>query len=474
MRVGQTSVILFVSKLFTSLGGFLATVYFARVLGAGPLGVYFLAIAVISWLKLFGTVGFRLPLKKRISESDDASQFAAAGLTVALVSFVVLSIPLLIFDNYVNDYIGMDLVEYVLIAFLATVLFRFIAAVLQGQNRVHLYAGLRVVRKTGEVGFQVAAVFLGFGVAGLMGGYIAGIAVGVLIGLYLISVSFRYPRRRQFDSLFSYAKYSWLHSFQGRTFSYMDILVLGFFVTSDLIGIYQVAWMIASFLVIFGSSISQTLFPKLSKLATEGQESEISDLLHESLAYTGLFIIPGLVGGVFLGYDILRIYGDEFTAGTAVLGVLLMSRLVYAYQTQIINTINAVDRPDLGFRVNGAFVVVNLTLNIVLVYLYGWIGAAVATLLSAAVALSLGYYYIARILEFDWPVRKIGKQWASALVMGGVIYALKLLTEILGPLINPTVNTVVLVMVGAAVYFSMLMVLSREFKETVIANSPFS
>jgi O-antigen/teichoic acid export membrane protein len=48
MNLGQTSVVYFVSKLLGSVLGFVATIYFARVLGAEVLGQYALVLALIT------------------------------------------------------------------------------------------------------------------------------------------------------------------------------------------------------------------------------------------------------------------------------------------------------------------------------------------------------------------------------------------------------------------------------------------
>ncbi len=52
MRIGHTSFIIFVSKPLRSVLGFVATLYFARVLGAEVLGFYVLTITVVSSYKI--------------------------------------------------------------------------------------------------------------------------------------------------------------------------------------------------------------------------------------------------------------------------------------------------------------------------------------------------------------------------------------------------------------------------------------
>jgi O-antigen/teichoic acid export membrane protein len=48
MRIGQTSVAVFVSKLVESALGFVATPYFAREPGASVLGSYALVLALVA------------------------------------------------------------------------------------------------------------------------------------------------------------------------------------------------------------------------------------------------------------------------------------------------------------------------------------------------------------------------------------------------------------------------------------------
>jgi O-antigen/teichoic acid export membrane protein len=473
MRLGQTAVVLFLSKVITSFLGFLSTIYFARTLGAGTLGVYFLGLTVVSWLQLFGTIGYRLPGKKRISETKtEESEFALASLLIAISSFVVIAVFLLVFREQVNTYVGTTATQYLIGIVFMILLFRYIATVLQGKNRVHTFAVVRTVGSISRVSLQVFAIFLGFGVTGLFIGYAAGFFVAIVLGIVYISIKFRLPRKNHFRRLFSYAKYSWLYSFQGRTFSYMDIFVLGIFVSSDFIGIYQISWQLASFLVIFTSSVSQTLFPEMSRIAENEDKEQVAGLLRDSLAYTGIFVIPGLVGGLLLGADILRIYGAEFTTGGSILAVLLVSRLVYAYQSQIINTINAIDRPDLGFRINVAFIVVNVSLNFILVWQFGWIGAAVATAVSAGLALVLGHHYITQLIPVQWPVRQISLQWVAALVMGVVLLPVLAFRDSVGTVTTPTVDLAATVSFGAIVYFFTLSGISTEFREIVQDNVP--
>jgi O-antigen/teichoic acid export membrane protein len=311
---------------------------------------------------------------------------------------------------------------------------------------------------------------VGGGVGWLVGGYAAGVAVATLVGVVFLTLRPRLPRRSDFRRVVGFARYSWLSTVESRSFSAMDTVVLGVFVSSNLIGYYEVAWNLASILAVFGTSISETVFPAISRLESEDDREAVNGIVNDALAFTGLFVVPGLVGAAVVGEHVLRIYGAEFQRAALVLVVLVAARLVYAYEAQLVTALDAIDAPSRAFRVNLAFVVANLALNVLLVWQYGWVGAAVGTALAAAVGLVLAYRSLAAALSFDLPVGEMARQWAAALLMGGVVYLLEpVVVRMRAP---PSVSALVLVGIGATTYFLALVALSVRFRATVRRNVP--
>jgi len=46
--------------------------------------------------------------------------------------------------------------------------------------------------------------------------------------------------------------------------------------------------------------------------------------------------------------------------------MLVITRILYGYQKHLVNTINAIDRPEVGFRFNAKFILTNLFFNAVI------------------------------------------------------------------------------------------------------------
>jgi O-antigen/teichoic acid export membrane protein len=465
MRLGQKSFIHFVSKIGATVAGFLATIYFARFLGADVLGTYFLVIAVFTWLKMFSTMGITKAVKKRISESENPDAFLTAGLVLQILSLSIISILILLFRNQLVKYTEFGSIEVLVLLLAAGSFFSLVTSVLVGERLTHIAGALDPIDRIARTVAQITLVILGFEVLGMILGYVIASILSVGIGSLYISTRLKIPESRHFTSLWKYAKFSWLNSVSGRTFASMDTIVLGFFVTSDLIGIYEIAWNLASVLAIFGFSLSQTIFPEISNMESNDADG-IIDLAETGVAYAGLFLIPGLFGSIVLGDIVLSVYSQEFVQGYTILIVLVVARLVSVYMRQILNIIDALNKPKITFKINGVFVVANIGLNVVLVYLYGWIGAAVASVASTLIGFILAYKAIVRLTAFRFPLMEISKQFVSAGIMGVIIY---FSAEALAYEFRPSL---LLVPFGAIIYFGVMMIISRKLRSTVRSNLP--
>ncbi len=472
MRLGQTSAIDFGARITGSFLGFIATIYFARVLGEVVLGQYALVLALVAWLGLAGKVGFSKALIKRMSEGRERDQFAIAGLLSITILTVILVTSVLTFRDHVNAYVGVPVAEFVAIILLCRHFNVYVNSVLKGTHLVHVSSLLTVNRQFSTAAAQILFVIIGFGLTGMLFGYAIGAVLTGVIGLRYITVRLRRPSTSHIRSLFDYAKYAVIGSMETKSFNNIDIAILGFFVSAGPIGIYSVAWTLSKFLDSFGGAIRNTLFPEMSKLATEGDVGEVSHLTEQALSYGGLLLIPGLIGSIVIGDRLMLIYGEGFVEGTLVLPILISAVLLFTYKKQLLNTLNAVDRPDLTFRANVVFIIANVLFNIVLIYLYGWIGAAIATAFAAGIVLVVSYTLLKSIVPFSIPLKEISRQWFASFIMAGFVYLARIAGETHWIASQNAIFVLLLVFIGGASYFFVLLGISQNFRTTVQNNLP--
>lgn len=462
MRLAKTTFIHFISQVAKTVVGFLVTLYLARSLGASVLGVYFVVVALLSWISIPGSA-VATAVNKRVSEGGEQGAYVVSGFLLNVALFLGLTGILVVYGDHVESYIGAKVLLPFLVLLGGQFLFYHVNAGLNGQKKVAQAGIIQTIDRVVRGFAQVLLVYAGYSLIGLISGHaFALIAVG-LAGYTLYEVSPSLPRKRHFRRLIEYARYSWLGSMKARTFAWVDTLILNFFVMSALIGVYEIAWNIASILVLINISLTQSVFPEISDLSSEsGNDEKIGDLLKDMITFSGVFVIPGFFGALVVGPEILGIYGDEFVQGSTILLLLILSRGVQAYGKAYTTAINGVNRPDVAFKINAALILSNVILNIILIYQYGWYGAAVATLVASTLALVLSYTALASIIGRPRvPIGEIGKQVASAAVMAAVVYVV---TVIIG--LSTVFHIVGAVGFGALVYFALLLGLSREVRRT--------
>jgi len=467
MRYGRTSVISFLSKLAVSFFGFFGTVVLTRFLGREQYGTYVVVLSVLAWAAVASNLGISSAVRKRVSEQDGVD-YVVPGAVGQLVLFAVVSVLLWMLRPTLNDYMGVKATGVVIVLLLARLGVSFVSSVLDGQRMVHVSSLLQPFQKTVQSVIQIVLVVAGLGLTGAFAGVLVGALVTVLVGAYFVSSRLKVPSLEEFRRIKSYAQFSWFAHVRGRTFMSMDTLILAVFVTNSVVGGYKAAWNLASIFATFSLAIRRTLFPEISALASqEDSDDAIAGLFTESLTYAGLIIIPGVVGSVLLGDIVLRVYGEGFASGYYILIILSVARLLYGYQGQFLNTIDALDYPDLTFRINVVFIGLNLALNVALSAMFGWYGAAAATTFSAVVGTFLGYRYLSNLIDIRIPFREVGNQFAAAGVMALVVLPGRI------ELPDTLPVAVTLAAVGATVYFVMLLKVSPKFRKTVDDNLPF-
>jgi len=102
---------------------------------------------------------------------------------------------------------------------------------------------------------------------------------------------------------------------------------------------------------------------------------------------------------------------------------------------------------------------VNIILNILLIPLYSFNGAAISALASYAILFFLGLYFANKVIKYNkmFLLKSLGKIFFSALVMSVVVIFLR-----------QDVNFLILIPLGAFIYFAMMFLTKGIEKRDVI------
>ena len=463
MDIARSSSKLFIVNVSSAAITFLGITFFARELGATRIGIYFLFETLLGLLSILTDFGLRGAVKKRISEGESRSAFlsSAIGLKLIPLSIVVLSIVVL--SGFVNEYIGANVAGLLAVAMILREAAHLTMVVLEGELRVGETAIIKFARHVTWV--LVGAIFVtqGFGTVGVIYGLLAGLSVMLIWGAYRISIPLGPPSLEHAHSLFEFGKYNFVSSVGGYFYNWIDVAIIGLLLTQGDVGVYEIAWRVTAVSVLLSQAIATTIYPQVSEWDSSEEKERIEELLFSVMTPSLLLVIPAFFGTVLFSREILGfIFGAEYTEAWLVLIILMFDKILQAVQIIIGRSLQAIDKPDKAARATIVSVVTNVVLNIVLIWEFGIVGAAVATVTASIVNDVLHFGYLRRYLSVRIPVREILECLFAAVVMSVILILITRVNEVDG------VTELATVVVFGGVVYSVLVFLLPTLRPRVL------
>jgi O-antigen/teichoic acid export membrane protein len=177
----------------------------------------------------------------------------------------------------------------------------------------------------------------------------------------------------------------------------VDVFVLKWLSTPAAIGLFEVPHRLISQVQILASSVNMSVFPVLAR----STDPAAREMLQKSYGQTVRFL---LVTGLFLtgAMNVCAepfmslLFGSEFLPAVASLRVLSSVIGMLFVSTFQFSLLVALGKPRLNVLCLGIALLVNFTLDVVLIPGYGYLGASVATLIA----------YFVRVVVSTWLVRR--------------------------------------------------------------------
>lgn len=462
MNIGKATLQLLASNGAISIISFVALIYFARELPSGQLGSYFLFQAAIGITSIPADLGILGAVEKRISENKAPEQLLTTAVLLISIPLAIIVFLITVFSAQVNTYLGNDLATLLAIGVFLYSMKKLAIKLLRGELRLAETALLELVTKiTWAIGGG-ALVVMGFGVYALIYSLLVGYAIAFIWGMWIRSTSFGRPSKRQARSLIDYARYNVISSTGTYIYNWMDVAILGIFVSPSLVSAYEIAWRLSSILMLFGRSISTSLFPQVSAWDIRGGQDQIEQLLPRAIFFSLLFVIPGFFGISALAPELLAlVFKPEYVVASLALIILSFERLFHSAHMVLGQTLNGINQPRLSAQAILASLSLNIALNFLLIPRYNIEGAAAATAISFTVNTLLHTYYLSKFIEIRVPIVELAWVTFSSLIMAGVLMLIREQIEIAG------LSTLIAVIAIGVIIFVMITPLNKDARSTI-------
>jgi len=429
-----------IGRIWLMLVTLLLTPYILHKLGVQVFAVWSLVFVVANYLGVLD-FGIRTSFAKYIAEyhtkKDQGSINAVIncgiifylvfslfiiGLAVILRSPIIsiLQIPSSIHKESMFAILGMVLI----LALNNT--FSIFEAILVGlqrmdvQNKIMIFASF----------FNAAGTFFflekGLGIKGLVINYgIVSLIVAVL-NVYFsyrllpyIRIGLSWMDKEIFRRLFNYGIKMQICSFAAIIYTQADKVILSHFLGLNFVTFYELGQKAANAIKMFPMLLISALVPAVSELEASNDKEKLRELYERGSKYISLVVFPLIFLSIIVASDLINLWvGDKFS-----LAVLSFQVLIIGYGINVLtgmgtSIVRGIGKPEYETRYAVLTLIMQLTLSIILVQIFGFRGVLASVLITAFV---VSLYFL---LTFHKLLNQEFKSFARATYLKPVIASL--------------------------------------------------
>ena len=434
-RIAKNSAIPIASQLANRAVDLVFAAFALRLLGVTGNGQY--AIAVVTWLylKTISDFGLSVLVTREAARDPERAPDLLGASTLMRILVLGLIAPFAVI--YVMG--GLAWFELAPVSAWAIAIMMLsiipgsygeaVNSVFNARERMELPAILNIFTNLARFGLGLAALFAGFGVIGLA--VAALLSTAVSAGAYHVSLrhldiwpSWTITR----EQITWFATVSWpllLNALLLNLFFRVDVFVIQAAQGDTALGTYDAAYKFVNMLIILPAYFTLAIFPILSRYATDGGEA-LLPVFHRASRFLLIIAWPITIATLALAPWMIRILGGEefLPESSDVLRVIIWFLPLSFVNGVIQYTLIAANQQR---TISGAFALAvgfNFLANLLLVPIYGYMAAAVITILTEFVLFTpLALAMRRHVGSTQW-LSLLGRPTFAGLVMGAIAWLL--------------------------------------------------
>lgn len=417
-EVFSGSVITFLTKILAILLGLILSLIISKYYGARELGIYSLIVSFFSITLIISMVGTNTSILRFIPEEVGKHSLQSAYklffkvFNIVLVcSFAISGIVFLFANNIAVDIFNKAYLYPIFIISSVFIVFQSLGilsiSTIRALKNIKLYSLFQIIQPLIQILTLIIMIVLFSysefdSVYSLMFSYLITFIISFYFVLKLFNtkeqhsnISYRSTKSIVFISL-----PMMLSTAMSMVILQTDILMLGAMVDAEKVGIYSIVVKLSTLTIFLLTSVNVVIAPKISELFYSEKIIELKILLTKTTSLISILTLPVIFILIFFGKEILGIFGKEFIIGYSALLLLLIGQLINVFAGPVEFFLNMTGhQKSLNYIVIFA-ALVNIILNINLIPLYGFVGAALASMVSLSISKIISIIYIKKNFRF--------------------------------------------------------------------------
>lgn len=393
----------FIGQVLSTGLKYLTQASLAWIFGAESFGFYTLGLVIYQFCDLIARMGLELGAVRYVSihqSSANLSKLKGVLISILCIPFILgcfLGITLFLCANTV----AIDIFhkpELTIVLRLFSLAIPVGASMTTGlfattgfQTTLYRVLVFDLIVPLTNLLLAVCLGLMGFKLFGASIAWVLALSIGLILTLFYIwrlapsIISTKVKPIFQLKELISFSLPLSLGTFLWLLLIWTDILMLGFYNTASEVGIYRAASQTAFLMILFDRSLVTIFAPTIASLFNQGSLEEAKQLFKTSSRWNFALTLPLFIVLIVSSQNILRVFGTDFQAGWIVLIILAAGQLTRAGGGSLSMHMLAMSGHQY-LKLYGDIIlaITNIILNVVLIPLWGPLGAAIATAASIA------------------------------------------------------------------------------------------
>lgn len=483
-RITKGFVFFFSGLIGSAIVAYLLRAFLARSLNLHDFGLFFAVYSFVIFFSFFRDLGIGNSLAKHIPEFIAKKQYEkikSSIITGCIIQFIAAVIFITVFfvfsdflaKNYFKDPTSGLILKILSLMYILLVFDDTLKKVFLGFQRIDYVTYIEIGKNIAFFAGTIILFYLGLGIYSPIYGYLVStpIIMAIMFPVFLkLYPFFRYTisfNKEITKKIVMFGIPTMMIGIGDRIISYMDILILTFFVSLEEVGVYNVVVPTAILFLYISRSAAQVLYPLSSELAAKNEHKKLAFLLYETQKFSFVILVPFvLLLMCFPELYLSTMFGASFIAGKTALIIMLIGVLFFGIAKINFSVLAAYGYPGKVAQILITASAINIVANIILIPKYGISGAAIGTSISYLTALVISERYMRKKIESKLPIKDIILSLIAGIVM--VIFTLFISNN---SLINPLLDGIIYCFIGLILYsimiFLMKIVCISEIKDMI-------
>jgi O-antigen/teichoic acid export membrane protein len=445
---------------------FVLGIVLARSLGTESYGIYAYLVWFLGIIAVITNLGFGEMTRRFVPEAIgrqstlEPAGFVQLTLIFRVVAALVVSVVVIISSGYWARMSGGSANQILFIIIALTVWPQVLQMALtnsfKGFQRFEYVLYMSLAMYPLRLILVIVFMALGFGVLEVLIVNITTLALGVLVGFFLLG------RLMSLKSLFSPSLLS--SDARKRALRYaltltgvlvltylvnnqMVVFFIGLFCPVEEVGFFHLAFRMSSLVKLLPMTLAFTLLPAVAEQFGKGEVEKIKKIYLTSSRYLMIVALPLAVGGIILAESIIiLLYGVEYGPTIIIFQVICLPVAIFNIANAGDSVIRGINRPGFILKTLVVFSILKIGLSLWLIPAYGVLGAAIAHAVPLVLTFPVFVIFVSKNIGVAWPVRDTIKIFVASLIMGLAIYALQ-------SQLSVVLSLVLCIPLGVIVYF---------------------